>query len=58
MNEVSLSLVSSYVCSNSPTISAMIEIKAQFFFLEKDKYKFRMRTFTIFTGLLIFVYNF
>ena len=32
-NEVTL--VSSYVCSNSPTISAVIEIKAQFIYIFK-----------------------
>ena len=32
-NEVTL--VSSYVCSNSPTISAAIEIKAQFIYIFK-----------------------
>ena len=46
-------------CSNSPTISAMIKIKAQciYFFKVFEIYKFRMRTCAIFTGLLFFVYD-
>ena len=40
-----VTLVSSYVCSNSPTVSAMIKIKFQWiFFLKKDViHEFRMR---------------
>ena len=54
-NEVTL--VSSYVCSNNPTISAMIEKKAHCTLLKELIYRFRMRICAIFTGLLFFVCN-